>query len=416
MLDNSEQSIKLKWLSKVRWGVLFASFLVFLCSKYAIGLEISPWPYSIFLLVSLLLNLFFEQLIRVSQSAYYSLVKTALILDILLLTSLLYCYGGHTNPFSTLYLVYIILAASLLNSTWIWLIYLLSSVLFAALFVFYVTIPELSMHAHHAGHGFSLHLYGMLLGFILIGAILSFFLSKMGKEVRQANKVSRVLREKQIEEDKLLALASLTAGAAHELSTPLGTIKLIVESLRESEQISPDIENDLVSLEHELQRCEKVLSRMRLRGPDLAGETPSFIDLKTIEFSLSTDFEKQLSQIEFCNFDQQYRLKTLAESLKESLRALVENALDASADNQKVKIVFDKDPNKVVFSIIDQGSGIDPSVKERIGEPFLSTKSDGIGLGLFLVKLFSKRIGGSLQFESLKNGSRFSLNLPIVET
>jgi two-component system sensor histidine kinase RegB len=92
----------------------------------------------------------------------------------------------------------------------------------------------------------------------------------------------------------------------------------------------------------------------------------------------------------------------------------VTNALDASAASDSVRVVVHGDSARLRVEVHDDGSGMRPDVLERAGEPFFTTKEPGrgLGLGLFLARLFAERVGGSLTLTS-DRGTTAVLDLPL---
>jgi two-component system sensor histidine kinase RegB len=101
--------------------------------------------------------------------------------------------------------------------------------------------------------------------------------------------------------------------------------------------------------------------------------------------------------------------------LIEALRSLVKNALQASGVAAIINFNIELSPEFVRFLIVDTGSGMTEDVAARVGEPFFTTKSpgNGLGLGVFLVRLFAQRIGGELAIDSVKlRGTSVTLTIP----
>jgi two-component system sensor histidine kinase RegB len=94
---------------------------------------------------------------------------------------------------------------------------------------------------------------------------------------------------------------------------------------------------------------------------------------------------------------------------------LIRNALDASEPESAIQIQWRGDASTVTIEVEDEGEGMEASVRERASEPFFTTKAsgEGIGLGLYLVRLFAERHGGHLRIDSDPGrGSRVAIGLP----
>lgn len=417
MCFNLEQKIKLNWLAKIRYCALLGEIGVFFFSIWGLGLNLVYWPFCLILLFGIISNLYFISVTKRHGASYASLVGSVVSIDVILLTMLLYSYGGHTNPFSTMYLVHVTLAAFLLGGAWTWCTFLISSICFASLFFFSVPVQELAMHNHmHGESGFSLHLQGMLLSFLLIGSLVSFFLTRMSAEISGQHENLKLLREKEALDAKLLGLATLSAGAAHELATPIGTVDLIADQILDAHNDDSSIVTDIKDIKSELTRCKIILDKMRGQNSELQGELIEEVEVKDVFEDVAKSLDAMRGRFEFDESITGLKLRTLRKSLVEAISALVKNAIQASDLNAVVRLSAYLNSNHVVFCVQDSGLGFSKRLMTRIGEPFLTTKpiGEGMGLGLFLVKLFAKRVGGGLDIQSSQGlGTKAVLNIPI---
>jgi two-component system sensor histidine kinase RegB len=99
-----------------------------------------------------------------------------------------------------------------------------------------------------------------------------------------------------------------------------------------------------------------------------------------------------------------------------ALISVVRNALDAAPAGSEIRIVVSRSADTAHIEVVDRGPGIPAAVLERIGEPFVSTKApgDGMGLGLFFVRITVERLGGQLQVESTQRaGTAVRLSIPL---
>lgn len=413
---DSEQKLKLNWLSRIRFGALIGELIVFLMAIGPLSLKLTSLPVISILSIGLISNLALIFLIRRERFYYSQLVGPFLILDIFLLTGLLYFYGGHTNPFSTMYLVHVTIAAFLLGASWTWSMFFISSISYALLFFFNTPVPELAQHHHGSmGSGFTLHLQGMLLGFLLIGSLLSFFLTQMSREVKVQNEELKRLKDKESFESKMLGLATLAGGAAHELATPIGTIALISEDLRRQFSNEDKLLLEIDAIDREVDRCQIILDKMRARGSELQGEVPELLSVEDVYTSVVKSLEDIKDRIVFICNCKNIKILSLKKSLVEAIAALIKNGIQASTSSQLVEVSAKEENDSILFSIADSGAGIRSEFITRIGEPFFTTKDpgEGMGLGLFLVNAFAKRVGGYFKLlPNNKSGATALLCVP----
>jgi len=399
---NSES---LKWLLSLRWWSFIGQVVGVGYEAFSTGRNSS----SSWALISLLVlsNLWLSKSLKngaVARQLNVTQVNITVVLlaDLLLLTILLSLNGGASNPFSILFLIYITLAAIILGRTATWILVAASCLCFGVLFL----VP--TEHSGHSGHhaGFELHLYGMWAAFVFSAALIASFLMKVIFQLNAKNKALSELAFLKLRQQQLGALASLSAGAAHELSTPLGTIMLAADEIsRELNELENHrrVAKDANLIVEQVKRCRGIIERMAASGGQLQGELPQEIPVALLVSRLLENLGPKKQGLLEVNFDPKavpVLVPVVATVL--SLEALVNNALDASASKQKVVLEIFDNSNETVFEVRDFGSGIAPEHLERLCEPFFSLKEPGkgMGLGLFLVSLFAESVGGRVELKS----------------
>lgn len=415
------QTFRLKELRAIRWVEAFGQLVIFLSAIFFLKLPISPTPFVIiFTLIVISNGVLYLHAIRALAASQGGL-GVILSIDTALLATLLYFYGGHANPFSMFFLVHIVLAAALLNTAWTWGLVIFSSVSFALLFFYNVPIAALSGDMHHGHHAygddlaFDLHLQGMLISFVIIGVLIATFVSRIRNALRQSESE---LREAQRSEEMLAALTNLAAGAAHELRTPLATISLISDELRaltssRSDQVSSEISKELTELDRQVGKCSQIISKLGTKSGLVEGEQPSRLAIVDLARRIS---ESHPDRVEVHTLIGDSReLIIPVETILSALGSLIKNALDFSPQDTQVKVEISDADKMVKFRVIDRGAGIPPELIERIGTPFFTTRETGkgMGLGVFLVRLVAKRVGGSFEINSeVGKGTAVSISIP----
>jgi len=410
--------LQLLWLARIRWSAIIALLIIFCGADYLLGLDLS-WLVIVGALSLSALSNVILMLSACSNPRESSAVPgVALLIDVLVLSTLLYISGGYSNPFSMMFLVYVTLASFFLSSGWAWGIFSISLVAFSTLFFLHIPAHQFGGHSHHGvSGGLSLHLQGMLLAFAVIGFITAWFVTRMSRELSAQSEQIADLRESQIEKDKLLALATLTAGAAHELATPIATLSLIGEDLGEAFATDPRWQEDMGVLRAELNRCGEILNRMRGASPDLRGELPTDFSIAAVVERLRSEFPDGGVVTFECPTGESDTIRSFREGLVSALHALLRNAVQACASAGHVVCKAIVDEASVSFEVLDSGSGMSEEVRRRAGEPFFTSKEpgEGMGLGLYVTKLFALRVGGELRISSeVGRGSCVSLRIPRV--
>ena len=420
----SREEIQLRWLVRIRWAVLASLFVIFFCADYFLELELPAGAFYSVLSFLAMSNVPLGSMHNPSESQYALAARAAILVDVVGLTALLYFCGGYTNPFSMMFLAYVTLAAVVLDARWTWIVFAVCLCCFFAIFFVHIPLPQLGMHGHHAHHMqqqvFSLHLHGMLVAFVVIGVIVAFFVTRMSRDM--ARQEARIEQLRRIEDDRrrLVSLATLTAGAAHELATPIATLSLIGEDLGSRLGNDPTWREDIDTMQSELARCSKILQRMRGGGSELDGEAPRTFELGEILAELRSEFTSERSPVQV-TFEgvvpEQVTMYSLKQALVSSLHALLTNAIQACTSTDSVVCRTEKADTEVTFKVYDTGSGMSEDVAHRAFEPFFTSKApgEGMGLGLYLTKLFALQVGGVLSISSrLGHGTKVLLRVPRI--
>ena len=400
-----------EWLARMRWGALAIQTAAILVATKGLGVDLPVVPMWSLVAVGALSNLWLAS--RANRAGH---LGAFLVLDVVLLTGLLYLSGGPTNPFSIIYVVYIAMSAVMLAPKWTWAIAGLSIVSFAALFV--VHVP--SEHLGHAGHsgGFQTHLYGMFIALVLAVALITYFVSQLSLELRRRERALAEAEERTHRWGKLASIATLAAGAAHELGTPLGTIAVAAKEMERRARNVPGGEvlaEDAELIREELERCRVVLDRMATAGGEYAGETPSSLPVDALFADVRTRLSPEQAKRWVTTTD-----VAAVEAPKEALLQMIENiarnGFDA-CDAGRVSLDVRALDRAVELRFVDEGHGMDDLAVKRATDPFFTTKNAGdrMGLGLFLARTLVDSLGGQLTIDSATGqGTTIRVVLPQV--
>jgi two-component system sensor histidine kinase RegB len=260
-----------------------------------------------------------------------------------------------------------------------------------------------------------------LLAFVLLAVLLAYFITKLVQLLEAQSLELENLRQRSANEQKLIALTTLSAGAAHELGSPLASISVATHETAYALQQFPEafetVHEDLQLVSEQLERCQKILRAMGTQSGEFIGEV--LVDCPIA--SLMDDLRARMNdtRIHAVKIDVEHApvsVQTYREALLSSLISLLKNALDASEDGKSVLLNCHQRGKHLIFRVIDQGVGMSSSVLSRFGEPFFTTKPEGkgMGLGVFLVKLFTHRIGGEFSAQSTPGkGTQVEISIPL---
>jgi two-component system sensor histidine kinase RegB len=405
--------LTLPWLLRLRWLALLTQIVLTAAAGY------SGWPPTsrvVWALVGLgvLSNLGLTTLNRRRiLLGSRSLVGGILLADVLLLTAMLAVTGGPFNPFAVVFLVNVTLAAVTLGSGWTWVIVLSSIGGYASLFAW----PR-APHEHLAvSSTWPSHLVGMWLAFATSAVLIALFVTGVTRTLAGRERELSELRAFAARNERLASLTALAAGAAHELATPLATIAVAAGELERAadRHDMSSLADDVSLIRLQVDRCRDILDRMSGRASGKWIETSRPVPLDEIVRLLRD--ELGADQRAHVRIDAEFPpvLLVPCAGLVQVLRNLVANALDASGPGDVVSLAVTANGSRVAFAVRDHGPGMSADTLERAGEPFFTTKppGSGYGLGLFLVRHFAERHGGSLVVDSApERGTTVVLELP----
>lgn len=328
-----------------------------------------------------------------------------LVMDTALLAVLLHLTGGPMNPFTALFFVHITLAAVLLDVRWIALVLVVSLLGFGLLFAF-------DAPAHHdASSDLSAHLRGMWIAFAVSATLIAFFVSRLTRELARRDRELADERERRARGQRLAAVASLAAGAAHELGTPIGSIALAAGELDHALADAPAaVREDVQLIRTEVKRCRRILDGLAVGAGEVPGEGFARVPLEAlIDAALSHLSSAQRARVEVRSAGGALFLPRAAIAL--GLASLLRNALEAS--DGPVRLEAEVRGERAILRVTDDGVGMDEDTLARAEEPFFGTKPGGMGLGLFLVRALAEQLGGALVLRSAPGrGTTARLELP----
>lgn len=397
-----------EWLARMRWGALAIQAASILIAG-ALGVALPLAPMWSLVLLGALSNLWLAS--RKNRAGH---LGTFLVLDVLLLSGLLYLSGGPTNPFSIIYVVYIAMSAVMLAPKWTWTIAGLSVVSFATLFVVHVPSEQLG-HAGHGG-GFQTHLYGMFIALVLAVALITYFVSQLSLELRRRERALAEAEERTHRWGKLASIATLAAGAAHELGTPLGTIAVAAKEMERHARNVPGGESlveDAELIREELERCRTVLDRMAAAGGEHVGEALARVSVDSLFAEVrgrlsSEQAERWITSTEVAS------IEAPREALLQMVENIARNGFD-STESGSVSLEVGALQGAVELRFVDTGEGMDELAVKRATDPFFTTKNTGdrMGLGLFLARTLVDSLGGELTINSAPGrGTTIRIELP----
>ncbi|MBD1173955.1 ActS/PrrB/RegB family redox-sensitive histidine kinase [Pelagibacterales bacterium SAG-MED01] len=374
--------ITLRWIGVI--GQLISVNFVYFYLKFEFDFIIS----NIIILVGILSNFYLIFIYKKTQLSDRSAL-IFLLIDIFQLGALVYMSGGIVNPFVIFIIIPSVFASTNLGlRTNIFLV--LTTVLVIVFLTFYSRdLPSpLNDHFHIDPYYF----YSIPIALIIALVFLNIFAIIFGSESRIRKEALNKMEEIMAKEHEMLSLGGQAAAAAHSLGTPLSTIKIISQELKNQLKDQKDVIQDIELLSSQVERCNQILTRLSLNP----SEEDDFIDedlsIKDYLKEIVSSFKETSKKKFILNFNQNSNLKKITKSIEVvyGLRNFIGNANKYSSS--KVFITLKSDNESTEIIIEDDGKGYPYDVLSKIGEPYLKSFSQqdgskaGLGLGIFIGK------------------------------
>lgn len=349
--------------------------------------------------------------------------EAALLLayDILQLSALLYLTGGVANPFAMLFLVPVMISAVSLPRKLTILLGILMIATATILTVEFLPLPwyegkELSFPL--------LYRSGVWTSLALSAAFVGLYAARVSDEARLLSTALAATELVLEREQHLSQLDGLAAAAAHELGTPLATITVVTKELQKSiPNTAPALADDLALLAQEATRCREILRKLTSLGSD----TGSMLNVQSLETLIEEVVEphREFGVAVEVSANGPPRQPEFARNpgILYGLGNLVENAFDFARSKVRIEALWSHE--LVVISIEDDGPGFSPSILNRLGDPYVSSRSierrtknepgSGLGLGLFIAKTLLERSGATVEtgnVEAPRTGARVVVSWP----
>ncbi len=219
------------------------------------------------------------------------------------------------------------------------------------------------------------------------------------------------------ESERLATLGQMAATVAHEIKNPLSAIKSIAQVMREDDTLSTSYARDLTLIVGETDRLSQsvtqLLSFARRESPDELPLRVNELVRSVVELFQASANEQGIAVEVRVECDKELSGKAVA-AIRDALSNLLLNALQSARSEGAIKVSAELDNNGLLIVVQDNGPGVTPELRERIWEPFFTTRQRGTGLGLAIVRKRMQEAGGSALLAASQNGTgaRFELRLP----
>jgi two-component system sensor histidine kinase HydH len=264
--------------------------------------------------------------------------------------------------------------------------------------------------------GVSFAILGFLLGGSIDGRRREARASKM---IRAQMETIRAAREKLIQNEKLAALGQLAAAIAHEVRNPLAVIRSAAQGLRDTvPDGSADARRSCSFITDETDRLGNLINSL------LAFARP--VHISPMKVPIAELFERAMNLTAERKLEKHVHIQSRATGNLEAVDVdpklmsqvfvgLLANAIEAADTDSEVILEAKSIGAQIELAVSDSGPGVAPELRERVFEPFFTTRAEGVGLGLAIARQIVEAHGGRIEVgESSCGGARFAVILPFV--
>lgn len=309
--------------------------------------------------------------------------------DTIQLAVLLFLTGGLENPFALLMLAPVAVAATLLSLRAIVVVGVIASACASVLAVQHLPLPWLTEPLVVPG----LFIFGQWVAIVVALVFLSGYLWRVSAESRRMSDALVATQLVLAREQRLSAVGGLAAAAAHELGTPLGTIVMAAKEMAHAVPKGSAVSDDVDLILREARRCREILGQIA-RRPDSDADDPFHrVGLADLLREVASHHHREGVTVEIdAPGSDVFTVGRMPEILH-GMANLIENAVDFASS--KVMIQGAVGDRKVTIRVLDDGPGFAYDVLSALGEPYVSTRSEGggLGLGVFISKTLLERTG-----------------------
>lgn len=390
--------------------------VIFVCLRW-LALPLSVGPLAAIIVIHTLWNGFTAWRAQQARPVSDSELFLQLVTDVLALTGVLYLTGGASNPFVGVYLLPLMIAATILPKRFVWGTAAITIGCYSLLMFFNMPLDP-SSHMH-VNEDFNQHVVGMWLSFVFSAGLVSYFVTTMAQALHERDQILAAARELALRSENLVALGTLAAGAAHELGTPLNTMAIVTDELTHDYPAEKDAElhEQLTIINDQIHRCKQALSVISASAGELRADAGAAMPVDQYLHNLLTQWQTERPTVSL----QQHltgvqpapRLIT-DRALEQAIINILNNAADVSPN--WVSVQAEWSAQHLNLDIHDHGPGLDADAKTRVGKTPYSNKTTGLGIGLYLAHSVIERLGGHIQYDALpEGGTRTRISLPLIE-
>jgi two-component system sensor histidine kinase RegB len=407
--DGADQLATLRRLVVTRWAILAGMGLLAASAPGLLAIPLPQLPLFAVIGLALAFNALTHWRLRSADQATPGELLSQLLVDIAALSALVFFSGGATNPLISLLLLPVAIAALTLPARCVIAVVSVAVAAYSLLLVIYVPLPM-----PDARRATQLHLIGMWLTFAVSAAMIAWFVVRMTRLIRERDGELAAAREQALRDERVLAMGTLAAGAAHELGTPLATMTLLAGELAVDASLPAAVREDIALLRQQIGVCKEIVTGLSRRAGAEHLENPPLQAADRWLDSLRQHWHAvrpQAASRLIIGSDGPAPVIVADPRLEQALLNLFNNAANATTLPLEIRLSWCS--VNLCIDIRDHGPGFPAAVLASGGLHGFPAHPQGSGIGLMLTRTAIEQLGGRLTLANPDEGGALArLELP----
>ena len=412
LIENADHLANLRRLVGGRWVVLALLAQLIMIGPGLLEIPVPQVPLLGIIAIAGVFNAYAQFRVARSRTATAGELFSHLLFDIGVLGALVFLSGGAANPLVSLLLPPVAIAALTLPARCVAIITASAIATYSLLMVYYLPLAMAD-----ATRATRLHLGGMWLIFVISAVMIGWIIVRTTRIIRQRDAELATAREQALRDERVMAMGTLAAGAAHELGTPLGTMSLLAGELANDTSLSDPVRQDIALLRQQISVCKEIITGLSRRaGAERLENTPlQSVDrwLEHLRHNWHAARPQAGSRLIVASDGQAPEI--LADPrLEQAVLNLLNNAANATTTPLEVRLAWASDI--VCIDIRDRGPGFPPDVLALGGQTSFPAHEHGSGVGLMLTRSAIEQLGGTLTLANPEEGGALArIELPRIQ-
>lgn len=420
-LSNREN---LNWLCIMRLFLITGASSIIIIAIYGLGLDLPQVP--LWLIVFAISGYNYHTSLRLNQTEPVSdfEIFIHLSMDVICIALLLFLTGGATNPLIWIFLLPLIITGIILPKTYTWYMVFMTTTLYTFLIRFHIPLPTIAPQSldtnaldkfaiPYDNPFFDVQIFGIWFGFALSAGLVAYFVVELASNLRERERKLAEARENALRDERVIALGTLAASAAHDMGTPLGTMAIVAHEINQDfqERHYPELHEKIQIIQEQINRCKEALSVMSATGGEMRAESGQIMKLDDYFDEVLHQWRTQQpsTKINLIIDPSVSKEQIIADrTLTHSIINIMNNAAEATHKTKGIDFHVYCDEQNFHLKIRDYGPGIDEDILVLAGKQPVVSKKSGLGVGLFLTYASINRLGGAIKLYNLDEGGACS--------